>query len=214
MSNLIQISNNVSRNLDDLSANFYDPILDIQPSIQDGYNLIVGLCETIETYTSTPVDFISEKVFYDLSVLIPGYLRVFGIFNNNTQRWMYPTTALELYSFRDNWELAAGDPFLFLPIDYKTVAFFPNMVTAAGNFTVLYKAKADTLLANSTPQLPQENVNVLEWYATDDLLDQAQEWYKALDYANMVDKGIDDIRKVLRNRSQPNHLYFNHGNIG
>ena len=214
MSNLLQISGNVSRNLDDLGANFYDPILDIQPSIQDGYNLIVGLTETIEKYTSTALNFISEKVYYDFSTLIPDYLRIFGIFNNNTNRWMYPTTLLELYSYRDNWELAAGDPYLFLPIDYKTVAMFPNMPTATGTFTVLYKAKADTLTSNSVPQLPQENQNVLEWYATDDLLDQAQEWYKALDYANMVDKGIDDIRKVLRNRSQPNHLYYSHANNG
>src|SRR5678815_4515099 len=107
MSNLLQISGNVSRNLDDLGANFYDPILDIQPSIQDGYNLVVGLTETIEKYTSTALNFISEKVYYDFSTLIPDYLRIFGIFNNNTNRWMYPTTMLELYSYRDNWELAA-----------------------------------------------------------------------------------------------------------
>ncbi len=212
MTNLNQLTANVRRNLDDLGSNFYSDSLDIQPSIQDGYNLSVGLCETIETYAS--VSFVSGKVYYDFSAVIPDYLRIFGIFNENTQRWMYPTTMIDLYALRDNWELAAGDPYLFIPLDYKTVALFPNMPTATGTMTVMYKAKADILTANVVPQLPEENQNVLEWYATGDLLDQAQEWYKALEYEGLLDKGIESIRKVMRNRSQPNHLYYKHSNIG
>lgn len=212
MPNLINLTANVARNLDDLGASFYDPQADIVPSIQDGYALVAALTESIETYATVPFA-ASGKVFYDLSASIPNFLRVFGIYNNNTNRWLYSTTMLELYRIRDNWELAAGDPYWFLPIDYKTIAFFPAMPTGTGTFTVMYKATADILTANSVPQLPQEHQNVLEWYATDDLLDQCQEWTKALEYANLVDKSIEDIRKVLRNRSSPNQLYFIQGNL-
>jgi hypothetical protein len=209
MSTLNNIVTAVQRNLDDLGANFYDPNADVIPSIQDGYNLIAALTESIETFATIPFE--SGKVFYNFSA-IPNFLRVFGIYNNNTNRWCWPTTMLEMYRVRDNWELAAGDPYWYIPIDYQTVAFFPAMPTATGTFTVMYKATADTLTANSSPQLPLEQDKVLEWYATDDLLDQCQEWFKAMTYANMVDKGIDDIQKVLRNRSSPNHLYFIQGN--
>lgn len=211
MANLVQIGQSVTRNLDDLNSNFFSPTLDIQPSIQDGYKLIVALTESIETHAD--INFVSGKVYYDFSSSISDYLRIFGIFNNNTQRWMQPTSFLELFRLRDNWELADGDPYLFLPIDAKTTAIFPAMSTAAGSMTILYKARADVLTANSVPQIPIEHQSVLEWYATDDLLDQAQEWQKAMEYFQMWDKGIEDIRKSLRDRSSPNHLYFKHSQL-
>lgn len=209
-SNFAWIGSNVQRDLDDLGASFYDFNKDILPSVQDGYELITALTESVEIYAI--LNFEDDLVFYDLSARLPNFLRIFGIYNNNTQRWMWPTTMMELYRIRDNWEACAGDPYWYLPIDYKTIAFFPSMPTASGTFTVLYKANSSQLGANDPPQVPLEHQNVLEWYAVDDLLDQCQEFGKAMEYAQMVDQGIDDIRKVLRNRSQPNHLYFIQGN--
>jgi len=203
-----QLITNVQRNLDDLGSNFYDPTNDILPSLQDGYNLVAALTESIETYVSVP--FQSGLVYYDFSKYIPNYLRIFGIYNNNINRWMYPTSMLELYRIRDNWELGAGDPYWFLPIDYHTVALFPVQAVGVGSMTVMFKATADTLVNSTTnfPQLPQEHGNVLEFYSTDDLLDEAQEWSKALDYSNLMDNKIESILKVLRERSSPNHLYY------
>lgn len=210
MSNLIEIGQNVRNNLDDLEASFFDTDLDINPSVQDGYNLLVGLCETIEKQTD--VNWASQKVFYDFSSSISDYLRIFGIFNNNTQRWLQPVTFLDLYKLRDNWELANGDPVYYIPIDYRTVAFFPVLgPIATGSMTVMYKAKADSLTANSLPQLPIEHHNALEYYATGDLLDQIQEWTKALDYMGMLDMSIAKIRKVLRERSSPDYISFKEG---
>lgn len=204
---LTEITDRVQTNLDDLGANFFDPNADVQPSIQDGYNLITALTESIEGHAD--VNFQDGLVFYDLTTTgIPDFLRIFGVYNNNTLRWMYPTSMLELYRIRDNWEMATGDPYWFLPIDYKTIALFPAMPVGTGSMTLLYKKKADVLTSNSQPQLPQEHQTVLEYYATDDLLDQAQEWTKALEYAGMMDVTIEQIRKVLRERSQPNQLYY------
>lgn len=211
MANFTQISASVARDLDDLNASFYDKDKDIDPSIQDGYNLIVPLTESSEKYAT--INFVSEKVFYDLSALIPDYLRVFGIYNNNTQRWMWPTTLLELYRIRDNWETCPGDPYWFLPIDYKTIAFFPSQPTGAGSFTIMYKAKAASITANAIPELPPEQTQVLEFYSVADLLTQCEEFVKAIDYAGKMNEGIDDILKVIRNRQSPNHLYYKQGNL-
>lgn len=209
MPNLDQIAANVQRNLDDLSANFYSLADDIYPSIQDGYNLVAALCETIEN--SANVNFSSGKVFYNFKSSITDYLRIFGIYNNNTNRWMTPVTLMDLFRLRDNWELASGEPYLFLPIDWKNVAIFPSQATAVGSMTVLYKSTAPTLTINDTPEIPVSEQVVLENYATDDLLDQAQEWVKALGYANLMDSSMDEILRIVRDRQRPNHLFFKHG---
>lgn len=209
MANLLDVVDNVRRNLDDLNSGFFDTNADIIPSIQDGYRLVVSLCETIETHAD--INFQSGLVVYDMPTYIPDYLRIFGVYNNNTNRWMFPTTMMELYAIRDNWEGASGDPYLFLPLDYRHVAFFPNLTTATGSMTVVYKAKADVLTANSVPQVPEENVNALEFFSTADMLTQCEEFVKALDYAQMADKSIDQIRKVMRERSSPNQIYYQRG---
>jgi|ERR1700741_655818 len=203
--NLTQITDRVRRNLDDSSAGFYSSADDIVPAIQDGYNLIVALTESIEK--TAVVSFVSDLVFYDFTTYITDYLRIFGIYNNQTNRWMQPTSLLELIQYRDDWELTEGDPFLFLPIDHKRVALFPTPTVATGSMTVMYKARANTLGANTTPQVPEEQVDILENYATADLLTQAEEFYKALGYSALLEGGIEAILKVLRERSSPNQLY-------
>ncbi len=207
--NLNQLVTKVQRNLDDLSANFYKVNEDIVPSIQDGYDMVAALCETIER--TVAVNFQNGKVYYDFKTQIPDYLRIFGIYNNNTNRWMEPLTQMDLFRLRDDWELTAGEPYAFMPIDWRTVALFPTQITATGNMSVMYKATAPILGMNDEPELPLSEQTVLESYATDDLLDQAQEWVKALDYAKLTESSLDQILKIVRNRSSPNHLYFKHG---
>ena len=208
--NLDQIASNVQRDLDDLSANFFKLADDIYPSIQDGYDLVAALCETIESTAN--VSFGAGQVYYDLKSSIPSYLRVFGIYNNNTNRWLEPCTLGDLLKTRDDWECAEGTPYWFWPIDWRHIAIFPAYAAATGNFTVLFKATADQLvIGGAEPTIPLSEHNVLQYYADSDLLTQAQEWVKALDYAKLMDATIEQIIKIVRNRQRPNHLYYKHG---
>lgn len=208
--NTQQIVGRVQRNLDDLSANFFDPVVDIAPSVQDGYNLTAALCETIENRQS--VNFQGGLVIYDFSSLITDFLRVYGIFNNETNRWMEPTTLLRLWQMRDDWELCNGQPYMFWPISYQHVALFPVPATSTGSMTVMFKAKAATLTANAVPVLPESNVDALEDWATGDLLTQCEEFTKALRWMNLHDKHIEDIVRLVRDRARPNALYY-HGEV-
>lgn len=201
-----EVTSQVQRQLDDLSASFFSAADDINPSIQDGYNLIVSLCETLES--SATVSFVNNLVFYNLQTYISDYLRVFGIFNNNTRRWLWPMSQLDMLRIRNDWELMVGEPRYFVPIDHRTMAIAPTQGTASGNMTILYKGRANTLSGNSTPAIPQEWHKVLRDYAVDDLLDQCQEWTKAMMFFERWNFGIDEIRKVLRNRSLPNQIYI------
>jgi hypothetical protein len=204
--NTQQIAARVARNLDDLGANFYTLNEDIIPAIQDGYNLTAALCETIEE--TTTIDLTGGLVFYDLPTLIPKFLRVYGIYNNQTNRWLEPTTLMRLFQQRDDWELTNGEPYYFWPIDYKTVALFPVPATNVGTLTVLHKSKASTLTANTVPTLPEGNLDSLEFFATADLLTQCEEFNKALIKANLYDKSVAEILQIVRDRARPNQLYF------
>lgn len=204
--NTQQIATRVQRNLDDLGANFFDPTLDIIPSIQDGYNLTAALCETIENRQD--VNFQGGLVIYDFSTLITDYLRVYGIFNNQTNRWLEPTTLMRLWQIRDDWELTNGDPYYFWPISYQHVALFPVPATSVGSMTVMFKAKAATLTANTTPEIPESNIDALENFATADLLTQCEEFIKALKWAGLYNKNVIEICQLVRERSRPNQLYY------
>jgi hypothetical protein len=210
MINTSQIAQNVRRNLDDLGANFYDTNVDIIPSIRDGYSLTAAFCETIESRQD--INFTGELVVYDFSALLTNYLRVYGIYNNETNRWMEPTTLLRLWQIRDDWELCNGQPYMFWPISYKHVALFPVPATSTGSMTVMFKAKGATLSSNSTPVLPESNVDVLEDFATADLLTQCEEFTKALKWAGLYEQHINDICRIVRDRSRPNQLYY-HGEV-
>lgn len=207
--NLSRLISDTTRNLDDLGAVFFTRDSDIEPSIQEGYRFISALCETIESQAN--VDFVSGLVFYDFSTYISDYLRVYGIYNNNTNRWLQPTILTELYRLRDDWELANGEPYLFLPVDPKHVALFPVLSTASGSMTVVYKARATRLGANDYPELPELHQDVLTYDATGDLLTQCEEWYKAIDWMNMTELHTEEIRKIVRERSSPNQLYYHRG---
>lgn len=204
--NTQQVVSRVQRNLDDLGASFFDPNVDIVPSVQDGYNLTAAFCETIETRQN--VSFQAGLVIYNFPTLITNFLRVYGIYNNNTNRWLEPTTLMRLYQLRDDWELCNGEPYLFWPISYQHVAIFPVPATATGNMTVMFKAKAATLTSNATPVLPESNVDALEAFSTSDMLTQCEEFVKALKWAQLYEEHIVDICRIVRERSRPNQLYF------
>jgi len=208
--NINQIAGRVQRNLDDLGANFFDPNDDIIPSIQDGYNLTVAFCETIEKRQS--INFQGGLVVYDLSSLISDFLRVYGIYNNDTQRWMEPTTLLRLWQMRDDWELCNGQPYMFWPISYQHVALFPVPATSAGSMTVMYKAKAPTVTANMTPVIPEASVEALEFFSTGDMLTQCEEFIKALKWHGLYEEQVEDIVRLVRDRTRPNHMYY-HGEV-
>lgn len=201
------VTNQVQRQLDDLNAGFFSVSQDINPAIQDGYDLFVSLCETIEK--SVDVNFQDDLVYYDFTSLISDYLRIYGIFNQAINRWMIPVSQLDLHRDRFNWEITTGQPRWFIPLDWKTVGFYPTLPSYGGTqMTVVYKAKANTLGGSTVPTLPIENHQCLRSYACDDLLGQCEEFAKALDYFQLWNRNIEDIRRVIRNRLQPNQIYY------
>jgi len=163
-------------NLEDAGVTFYSAA-DVNDAIQDAYDDIAVISGCIQK--SATINFTSLLSYYDFRSLISDYFAVVAIFNNNTNRWLYPDTRRSFDKIRFDWELMEGQPYMFCPIDSKRVAITPRMTIGSGNMTVYYRATADTLGATDTPQIHVDMTTLIEHYVTADLLDQMQEYIKA-----------------------------------
>jgi len=195
-----QIIEVVRGNLSQDGLDFFT-LLDFTDSIQDGYNLAVGYSECIEGYGT--IDFVSELTYYDFSTLLTNYLRPLAIFNNNTNRWLEATSLKELQKIDYKWETVHGEPIMFWPINFKYVALFPRPSTATGNMTIFYKKVADTLTGGTTPEIPDECVDVLEQYVTSDMLDQLEEYNKSTRYFKEMQETLEGLKKLVNKRLLP-----------
>ena len=200
-----ELAQRVRTDLDDLSAGFYTA-QDTTDSLQDGYNLVASLSECVEN--NAVINFTGGLCYYDFPSLIPDFLRIYGIYNNDTNRWMEPIDTIELYKLRDNYELTNGTPWWFQPISHKYTMIFPAPATTTGSMTVLYKAQAPSMTDDTIPAIPQVDHNILEFYSTADLLEQCEEFIKALKYWEIFNKTLEDVKKLMRNRSYPNSIYY------
>ena len=194
-----QIAARLQANLQDLGV-FYETA-DLNDSIQDGYSEIVSLTGCI--FKAARVAQVSNLTYYDMAAYIPDFWAVTAIWNTNTKRWLTPTNIKLLDDLRNDWELANGNPFLFWPVNFRFVAFYPKLATASGYFYIFYRAQADTLSASTIPNIPEDLQGILEDYSTCDLLEQAEEFTKAkLQFTEYV-KGIRALKQATRSFRLP-----------
>lgn len=199
-----QIVTAVRQNLDDEGVGTFYSEDDLNDSIQDGYDEVAVLTECVEN--AAQVNFQSELTFYDFASLLTGYIRIFAIWNNNTNRWLDPISENELSELRDDWEISNSEPTNYCTESPRYIALFPRPLVASGYMICFYKQQADILIGTSVPQIPVEHDDVLELYATADLLDQTQEYAKAVKYFQEYAARISDIKKAVNSRSLPDRV--------
>lgn len=197
------IKGRIRTNLDDAGVTFYSD-LDITNSLQDTYNETVILTESMECVRE--ISFVSQQVYYNLSELIPDYLRPLAIYNKNNKRWLTFKDLTYVQSLRHDWELTSGEPQIYLVMDYNYIALWPRLETATGSMEVFYKAKANVLRDTSVPVLPDGNTIVLEEGVTGDLLEQKEEFTKAGMYFSSYFDKIKKIRTHVNMRPFPDRV--------
>jgi len=183
---LAQIRTNVRSNLYDAAVTFYDDDT-IDQSIQDGYNEVAAKCRCITK--SVAVQQLALQPYYDfLNVSgIADYLGCIAIFNQDTQFWLRDDVSLRDFDrIRRDWELWVGEPQFWAPHSQQYVAVcpvLPAIITGVNLFTLWYWAQAPALSDDSSvPLIASDMQPMLEWYATGDLLEDAQEVTKAADW--------------------------------
>lgn len=200
---VVAIQARVTRNLNDAGVVYYRN-KDYTDSIQDGYDEVAARTACIEKIATVP--FVNNQTYYDFMTLIPDFMAIKGIFNGRIKRWMIPSMAPELDGFRIDWEMAKNEPNYFFPVNFRWVAIFPipaSSNSGNNNMYIWYAAQADTLAQTSIPQIPPDNINLLEFYTTADLLDQSEEYSKADFYWALYEKNMLEFTADVANRKYP-----------
>lgn len=186
---------------------YYTPY-DLQNSIQDGYDEVISFSGAI--LKSATIPFTQNLSYYDMLTLLPDYIGVYAIFNNVTNRWMWPTSERKLDQVRPDWETSIGTPEYFVPKSHRYMAIFRKPSTALyGNMYVFYRASAPTLGDSDVIQLPDDYVNALSDYCIADLLEQQQEFTKASLRLSSYMDNLEQLRVWIQNQripDMPNNL--------
>lgn len=185
----------IRRNLDDLGITYYTAV-DINEAIQDAYDEVVVYCECIEKRVD--LDFVSNTTYYDFSTLIPDYYRVIKLYHNGQNRFIDPTNNRNQGSYRIDWEVVNATEREYVILGPKYVGMSGRQAIATGNFGVFYKAKANQLIDTSIPLISDNYIRLLELYGTADLLEQNQEFTKAIKYWQEYDPMLEDYRRKVQ----------------
>lgn len=220
-----QIKSDIQNNLIELNLHFYSDS-DLNDSIQDAYDDIVILTQCIQKQITLP--WVSNLSYYDfVGRGVSDYLGTIAIFNNVTNQWLRDDLSLKDFDrIRRDWETWIGTPLFWAPSDPKYIGICPKYYAAniqygafdagsfstayylnntylvnLGTFILYYWAVAPTLVSdNDTFLIASDKQTALTRYATADLLEQAQEFNKALTYWQPYALDIQDYAdRVKRN---------------
>lgn len=191
----IQIRALVRANLSDAGVTFFDDAA-INDSLQDGYNEVAAKCRCIQK--SAVVNQVANSPYYDFITLgISDYLGTIAIFNPSTNFWLRDDISLRDFDrLRRDWEKWSGQPQFWAPHSLKYIAVAPNLAATNGEqFTLWYWATAPVMTSDSdVPLIATDMQNILEEYATADLLEDASEVTKASVYWSDYEKDKQDYK--------------------
>ena len=185
-----QLRANVRSNLYDAGVTFYDDDA-INQSLQDGYNEVAAKCRCITK--SAAVQQLANQPYYDfLNVSgVTDYLGTVAIYNADTLFWLRDDVSIRDFDrIRRDWETWTGEPQFWAPHSQQYIAVCPVLaavITGVNLFTLWYWAQAPSFAAQESPDstaplIATDMQPLLEWYATGDLLEDAQEVTKAQDW--------------------------------
>lgn len=223
-----QIKTTVRNNLDDSGVSFYSDD-DLNDSLQDAYDDIACLSQCIvKTIVLQWIGDLSYYNFVE-DFGITDYMATTAIFNYTTNVWLRDDLNLRDFDkIRRDWETWTGSPQFWAPSDplhiaiaprettggvsvggafngsaFLPTAFFTNSAASASTqtFKLYYWAQAPDLASDSSTFLIASDVqDLLEFYTTADLLEQAEEFTKASEYWSKYFEGLVDYStRVKRN---------------
>lgn len=194
------IKTNIRTNLADAGVTFYSED-DLNDSIQDAYDDIACLSQCILKKVTLNWSVVANLVYIDHKIdqSITDYMGVVAIFNNNTNFWLRDDCSLkDLDRVRRDWENWTGQPQFWCPSDPQRVVVAPHFLTGTttGTYDLYYWGLAPTLSSDSdTFLIAADMQQLLEFYVTGDLLEQAQEYKKALGWLTKYYPVIQDYKE-------------------
>lgn len=198
-----QIAADVLENLASSGIDYYTSS-DVNEAIQDGYDDVAALTGCIQKSTNINV---ANTTYYDMLTLIPDFFALVAAYNNTTLRWILFDNLKTFDNVRIDWETWGGMQPMFGSIsNFRYVTLVPILAAASGTITIFYRATAPTLAFSDTPLIHLDEQVLLEWYATADLFDQAQEFTKADKYWDKYFKEVIEYRERVHKLAKSDYL--------
>jgi hypothetical protein len=198
----------VRSNLDDAGITFFSAT-DLEDALQDAYYFTSCFANTIEK--SVDISFTANNPYYTLSSIIPDLFAVTAVYLISRKEFLQYKSRAELRAARRDYENWPGTPEFFFIHGPHRIGIFPqppNVVsqvqTSDKNLKIFYRAYDDSVTSDTfSYRVPAAAAELLEYYATADLLEQAQEWTAA---GGWWDKFYDKLTRsklLIRNRPLP-----------
>jgi hypothetical protein len=155
-------------------------VTDVDAALDEAYNAIsdaTGWCETWVT-----VDLLHLRPAYDLRTLTSKTpLSIGKAFNDQTNRWLQPTSVRDLDSGNRRWEATTGEAARVWARGLWWLSYYPKADTDSGTVTQYLTVLPDAMTADTdVPGFPDTLHYGLVEYAVSDLWAQDAEVNKAL----------------------------------
>lgn len=199
-----QVIERVRINLDEIgvAAHFTDASLD--DTFLDIYDDVI--CNTLPFEKSVNVDWVGNKVYYDLYHGITDYMIALAIFDNRNNRWLESRSILFFESLNERWEVTRGTPLYFAVVNYQYVVFYNHYATTESNFTLFYKYRPPELASGGDVKITDNSEELIVDGMTMDLLEQVEEFSKAGIYMRKYYEGLAKQRKLVTGRISPDRM--------
>lgn len=168
---------------------------DLSDSIQDGYELVSLLCETIEKVQQVTIPIGSQTV--DMTTLVSDYYRPIVIYSETNRRWLNVRTFAMIKSYGERWSNDTGNIRDWCPLGDRHLLFYPSPL-AEQTLQLFYRAEPATL--TDSPEWFEDCHKVLEYYICMDLLDQDLRYIESQKYFQLFMQEVDEIRLRLNKR--------------
>jgi len=204
-----EVKARVRANLDDNAVTFFTAI-DIEDSLADAYYWVAAFANTIEKTQN--ISFQTNCPYYNLARIIPDHFAVTGVFDIARSRFLQYKSRQELTQLNNHYEIWHGPPEYFFVHSQNYLFIGPqplnvNSVIQSGeaDIKIFYRAFDDNVIDDfhHSYRIPIQGEDCLEFYATADLLEQAQEWSKAQMYWDKFYKQLVLEKIAIRDRPMP-----------
>ena len=203
-----EVKTRVRANLDDNAVTFFTSI-DIDDSLSDAYYWSSVFANTVEKTQNISLQ--KDCPYYNLQKIIPDHFAVTGVYDMQRDRFLSYKSRIELIGIRGNYEVWPGPPEYFFIHSQNYLYLGPQAIgilsagqTAQADLKLFYRAFDDAVTSDSDRfRLPVQGEDCIEFYATADLLEQAQEWTKAQYYWDKFHSQLITSKIAIRDRPMP-----------
>ncbi len=204
MPSFSELATDIRANLNDQNITFFTA-QNIYDAMQDAYSLSVWLTKSIEKSLTLTQRF---TLYWDFPQIIPDFLSLVGIFSLTKKQWLEPKWPKEMLEMRQDWERWRGTPIWMVQGDSRRTALvpWPSADNSTQQLIVVYRAIAPIIQSAALPKLPLTRHNMIEHYATGQLMAMAKEFKQANFWYKQFFDAVSSAKKLVKDKTSADRI--------